>query len=145
VDYFVRSRSVLCKDRVFETFRSLYTQRPTQVSVMRRRSVFNAEVAEYASISGITSRDRNMPAQEGIAERIPEFSAQFVIKSPSTDPDYLHYINRGRNFSLFRPCCLRSFLLFQDVEMCSCSAEGCRCLINGRSSHVNIECVRIGP
>ena len=83
---------MLCKDRVFETFRSLYTQRPTQVSVMCRRSVFNAEVAEYASRSGITSRDRNMLAQEGIAERIPEFSAQFVIKSPSTDPDYLHYI-----------------------------------------------------
>jgi hypothetical protein len=89
---------VLCKDRVFETFRSLYTQRPTQVSVMCRRSVFNAEVAEYASISGMTSRDRNILAQEGIAGRFPEFSAQFATKSPSTHPDYLHYINRGRNF-----------------------------------------------
>jgi hypothetical protein len=136
---------VLCKDRVFETFRSLYTQRPTQVSVLRRRLVCNAEVAEYAVINGMINRDRNMLAQEVIAERNPEFSAQFVIKSTSTDPDYLHYINRGRNFYSFSTSLFTLFSTFvQDVEVCSCSAEGCRCLINGRGSHVNIECVRIG-
>jgi hypothetical protein len=88
---------VLCKDRLFETFRSLYTQRPTQGSVLRRRLVFNAEVAEYAHISRIASRDHKLLAQEGIVERIPGLSAQFEIKLPSTDPDCLHYKCRGRN------------------------------------------------
>ena len=36
---------MLCKDRVFERFRSLYTQRPAQSSVLRRNLDFNAEVA----------------------------------------------------------------------------------------------------
>jgi|SRR6266496_4968521 len=97
VDYFVRSRSVLCKDRVFEPFRSLYTQRPTQSSVLRRSLGFNAEVAEYARISRIASRDHNLLAREGIVERIPGLSAQVIIKSPSTDPDCLYYNCRGRN------------------------------------------------
>ena len=97
MDYFVRSRSVLCKDRVFETFRSLYTQRPTQSSVLRRSLGFNAEVTEYARISLIASRDHNMLAQEGIVERIPGLTAQVVIKSPSTDPHCLHYNYRRRN------------------------------------------------
>ena len=131
---------MLCKDRVFESFRSLYTQRPTQSSVLRRRLVFNAEEAEYACFNRVASCDHNMMAQEGIVQRIPGFSAQFVIKSPSTDPDCSHYNYGGRNSYFFRPRCLRFFLLFfQDVEVCSCSAEGCRCLINGRSSNVNIE------
>ena len=92
---------MLCKDRVFETFRSLYTQRPTQVSVLRRRLVCNAEVAEYASISGMTSREHNMLAQEGIAERIPGFSVPFIIKSPATDLNFLHYNHRGRSSYAF--------------------------------------------
>lgn len=64
---------MLCKDRVFGTFRSLYTQRPTQGSVLRRMLNFNAEVAEYAQIRRIGSRDLNMLAQEGTVERIPGF------------------------------------------------------------------------
>ena len=125
---------MLCKDRVFETFRSLYTQRPTQSSVLRRIFGFNAEVTEYARISRIASCDHNMLAQEGIVERIPGLSAQFVIKSPSTDQDCLYYNYGGEVFILFRSRCSCSFLLFlQDVGACFRSAEGCRCLINGRS------------
>ena len=96
---------MLCKDRVFETFRSLYTQRPTQSSVLRRSLGFNADVAEYARISRITSRDHNMLAQEGIVERIPGLSAQFEIKSPSTDPNCMYYNYRGEVFILFRSRC----------------------------------------
>jgi len=103
---------VLCKDRVFETFRSLYTQRPTQSSVLRRSLGFNAEVAEYASISRIAFRDHNMLAQVGIVERIPGLSAQFVIKSPSTDPDCSHYSYMGRSFYTF-PISL--FVLFSTL------------------------------
>ena len=88
---------MLCKDRLFESFRSLYSQRPTQSSVLRRRLFFNVEEAEYACISCVASLDLNMLAQEGIVERIPGFTAQFVIKSPSTDPDCSHYNYRGRN------------------------------------------------
>jgi hypothetical protein len=88
---------VLCKDRVFERFRSLYTQRPTQGSVLRRRFAFKAEVAEYACISRVASRDHNMLAQEGIIERIPGLTAQSEIKLSSTDPGCLHYNYRGRN------------------------------------------------
>jgi hypothetical protein len=87
---------VFCKDRFIERFRSLYTQRPTQGSVLRRRLVFNAEVAEYAYISRVASRDHNMLAQEGINERIPGLTAQSVIKLSSTDPGCLHYNYRGR-------------------------------------------------
>jgi hypothetical protein len=75
---------VLCKGRVFEVFRSLYAQQPTQSSVLHRILNFNAEVAEYARISRIASRDHNMLAQEGIIARFPGLSAQFGIKSPST-------------------------------------------------------------
>jgi hypothetical protein len=88
---------VLCKDRVFERFRSLYTQRPTQGSELRRRLVFNAEVAEYARISRMASRDHNILAHEGIFERISGLTAQSVIKLSSTDPGSLHYNYRGRN------------------------------------------------
>jgi len=93
---------VLCKDRVFETIRSLYTPRPTQSSVLRRNLGFNAEVAEYARISRIASRDHNMLAQVGIVERIPGLSAQFEIKSPSTDPNCMYYNYRVRSFYTFR-------------------------------------------
>ena len=92
---------MLCKDRVFERFRSLYTQRPTQSSVLRRRLAFNAEVAEYACISRVASRDHNMLAQEGIVERIPGLTAQSEIKLSSTDPGCLHYNYQGEKFLLF--------------------------------------------
>jgi hypothetical protein len=82
---------VLCKGRVFQTFRSLYAQRPTRSSVLRRSIGFNAEVAEHAQISHIASSDLDMLAQEGIVERIPGLSARFVIKLPSTEPGRLNY------------------------------------------------------
>ena len=88
---------MLCKDRLIERFRSLYTQRPTQGSVLRRRLVFNAEEAEYACISCVASRDHNILAQEGIVERISVITAQSAIKLSSTDPGSLHYNYRGRN------------------------------------------------
>ena len=90
---------MLCKDRVIKRFRSLYTQRPAQSSVLRRSLVFKAEVAEYTCISFMASSVHNMLAQEGegIFERIPGLSAQFVITSPSTDSDCLHHNCRGRN------------------------------------------------
>jgi hypothetical protein len=68
---------------------------------LRRILNFNAEVAEYAQISRIGSRDLNMLAQEGIVERIPGFSAQFVITSPSTHPGCLLYNNWERSSYYF--------------------------------------------
>jgi hypothetical protein len=136
---------VLCKDRLFERFRSLYAQRPTQSSVLRRRLISNAEVAQDACIGHMVSCGHNMLAQAGIVQCIPGLTAQSVIKLSSTHPDCLHYNYEGRNSNLFLTSHFTLFLFFlQDEEVCSCSAEGCRCLINGRSSHVNIECVRIG-
>jgi hypothetical protein len=131
---------VLCKDRVFEPFRSLYTQRPTQSSVLRRSLDFNAEVAKYARISRNANRNHNMLAQEGNVERIPGLSAHCVIKAPSTNPDCCITITGGKVLTLFRPRRLRSSLLFfQDERACSCSAEGCQCLTNVRGSYVTIE------
>ena len=125
---------MLCKDRVFETFRSLYTQRPAQSRVLRRNLVFNAEVAEYACISRVASCDHNMLAQVGIGEHILGLSAQLVIKLSSTDPDYVHYNYRRRNSYSFSTSLFTLFsTLFLDVGKCSRSVEGCRCLINGRS------------
>ena len=89
---------MLCKDRVFEPFRSLYTQRPTQSSVLRRILGFNAEVAKYACIS----RNHNILAHEGIVERIPELSAHFVIKSPSTNPDCCIIVTGKGSYSFFK-------------------------------------------
>ena len=103
---------MLCKDRVFETFRSLYTQRPAQSRVLRRNLVFNAEVAEYACISRVASCDHNMLAQVGIVERIPGLSAQFEIKSSSIDPDCLYYNYRGRSFYTFS---ISRFMLFSTL------------------------------
>ncbi len=131
---------MLCKDRVFERFRSLYTQRPTQGSVLRCRLVFNAEEAEYACISRVASRDHNILAQEGIVERIPELLRNRKSNYLQQIQAACITITEGEILTLFRPHYLRFFLLFfQDVEVCSCSAEGCRCLINGRSSDENIE------
>ena len=79
---------MLCKDRVFNSFRSLYRQRPAQSSVLRRSFVLNAEGAENGCISRMASRDHKL-AQIRIAEHIPGFSAQFVITSPSTVLDCL--------------------------------------------------------
>jgi hypothetical protein len=82
---------VLCKDRLLKKIRSLYSQRPTQSSVLCRIFGFNVEVTEYAQISYIASRDNTMLAKEGITEHIPRFSAPFVIKSSSTDSNFLQY------------------------------------------------------
>jgi len=49
----------------------------------------------------MASHDHDILAQEGIVERVPGLSAQFVIKSPSTDPTCLHYNYRGRNSDSF--------------------------------------------
>ena len=71
------------KDRAFEGFRSLYAQRPTQSSVLRRNFVFSAEEAEYAGISRIASHDYSKLTQEGIDVCIPGISAQSVNTSSS--------------------------------------------------------------
>jgi hypothetical protein len=92
---------VLCKGRVFQTFRSLYAQRPTQSSVLRRSIGFNVEVAEHAQIGHIASSDLDMLAQEGIVGRIPGLSARVVVKLPSTEPDRLNYDYRERCFYSF--------------------------------------------
>ena len=125
LDYLVRSRSVLCKGRVFETFRSLCAQRPTQSSVLRRSISFKAEVAEHPHMGRIASSDLNMLAQEGIYERIPGLSAQFVIKSPSTDPGRLNYSSREKSKNSSSISLISS--LFQDMGVCSRSAERGRC------------------
>jgi hypothetical protein len=131
---------VLCKDRLFETFRSLYTQRPAQISVLRRSLGFNIEVTEYARISCITDSDHNMLAQEGIIGHIPGVSVPSVIKSPSTDPNCLHYITGGRSSYSFSTSLFALFsTLFQVGRACSCSGEGYQYLTNVRGSNVTIE------
>ena len=87
---------MLRKDRVLEALRSLCVQRPAQSSVLCRSFVFNAEVAKYACISRMASRDHKL-VQKGIVEHIPGFSVQSVITSPSRDPDCLHHNCKGRN------------------------------------------------
>ena len=89
------------KDRVLEGFRSLYAQRPSQRSVLRRTFIFNAEVAEYAYKGHIASHDHSNLAQEGIEERILRFSVPSVNTSPAAYPTRLHYIYRGRVWSIF--------------------------------------------
>jgi len=79
---------------------------------LRRRLVFNAEVAEYACISRVASRDHNMLAQEGIVERIPGLTAQSVINLSSKDSGCLHYNYRGRNSYSFSTSLFTFFLLF---------------------------------
>jgi hypothetical protein len=107
----VRSRSVLCKDRVNKSFRSLYTQRPAQSSVLRRSFGFNAEVAEYACISRLARCDHKL-AQNGIVEHIPGLSVQCVIIYLQQILTACITIAEGEMLTLCRPRCLRSFLLF---------------------------------
>ncbi len=77
---------MLRKDRVLETLRSLYAQRPAQSSVLRRYTGFSAEeIAEHARIDRTNaSRDLNILVQEGIVERIPGRPVLFVIKASPT-------------------------------------------------------------
>jgi hypothetical protein len=93
---------VLCKDRVFKSFRSLYTQRPAQSSVLRRSFGFNAEVAEYVCISRMASRDHKL-AQNGIVEHIPRLSAQFVITYLQQIQTACITIAEGEILTLCRP------------------------------------------
>ncbi len=78
---------MLRKDRVLETLRSLYAQRPAQSSVLRRYTGFSAEeIAEHARIDRTNaSRDLNILVQEGIVERIPGRPVLFVIKASPTE------------------------------------------------------------
>ena len=88
------------EDRILEGFRSLYAQRPAQCSVVSRTIIFNAEVAEYAYTRCFASHHIDL-AREGIDERIPGVSARFVNTSPAAYPIRLHYIYRGRMWSIF--------------------------------------------
>ena len=78
---------MLRKDRVLETLRSLYAQRPAQSSVLRRYTGFSAEeIAKHARIDRTNaSRDLNILVQEGIVERIPGRPVLFVIKASPTE------------------------------------------------------------
>ncbi len=85
---------MLRKDRVFETLRSMCTQRPAQSGALRRFTGFSAEeVAEVAKVDRTNaSRDLNILAQEGLIERIPGRPVLFTIKTPSNSslaPDSL--------------------------------------------------------
>ncbi len=77
---------MLRKDRVFETLRSMCTQRPAQSGALRRFTGFSAEeVAELAKVDRTNaSRDLNILAQEGLIERIPGRPVLFTIKASST-------------------------------------------------------------
>ncbi len=85
---------MLRKDRVFETLRSMCTQRPAQSGALRRFTGFSAEeVAELAKVDRTNaSRDLNILAQEGLIERIPGRPVLFTIRASSTSslaPDSL--------------------------------------------------------
>ncbi len=78
---------MLRKDRVFETLRSMCTQRPAQSGALRRYTGFSAEeVAELARVDRTNaSRDLNILVQEGLIERIPGRPVLFTIRaSPAT-------------------------------------------------------------
>ena len=77
---------MLRKDRVFETLRSMCTQRPAQSSALRRYTGFSAEeVAELAQVDRTNaSRDLNILVQEGLIERIPGRPVLFTIRASST-------------------------------------------------------------
>ena len=77
---------MLRKDRVFETLRSMCTQRPAQSGALRRFTGFSAEeVAELAQVDRTNaSRDLNILAQEGLIERIPGRPVLFTIRASST-------------------------------------------------------------
>jgi hypothetical protein len=131
---------VLCKDRLLKKFRSQYSQRPTQSSVLRRIFGFNGEVAEYAHISYIASRDNTMLAQEGIDEHIPGYCAPFVIKSSSTNPNFLHYYYKERSSYSYALSLFTLFSTFLQGEgACSGKEEGCQGLTDVSGSNVTIE------
>ncbi|MGH2496638.1 MAG: sigma 54-interacting transcriptional regulator [Ktedonobacteraceae bacterium] len=77
---------MLRKDRVFETLRSMCTQRPAQRGALRRYTGFSAEeVAELAQVDRTNaSRDLNILVQEGLIERIPGRPVLFTIRASST-------------------------------------------------------------
>lgn len=77
---------MLRKDRVFETLRSMCTQRPAQSGALRRYTGFSAEeVAELAQVDRTNaSRDLNILVQEGLIERIPGRPVLFTIRASST-------------------------------------------------------------
>ncbi|HVB72254.1 MAG TPA: sigma 54-interacting transcriptional regulator [Ktedonobacteraceae bacterium] len=77
---------MLRKDRVFETLRSMCTQRPAQSGALRRYTGFSAEeVAELAQVDRTNaSRDLNVLVQEGLIERIPGRPVLFTIRVSST-------------------------------------------------------------
>jgi transcriptional regulator with AAA-type ATPase domain len=77
---------VLRKDRVFETLRSMCTQRPAQSGALRRFTGFSAEeVAELAQVDRTNaSRDLNILVQEGLIERIPGRPVLFTVSVSST-------------------------------------------------------------
>jgi transcriptional regulator with AAA-type ATPase domain/transcriptional regulatory protein LevR len=77
---------VLRKDRVFETLRSMCTQRPAQSGALRRFTGFSAEeVAELARVDRTNaSRDLNILVQEGLIERIPGRPVLFTIRASSS-------------------------------------------------------------
>lgn len=77
---------MLRKDRVFETLRSMCTQRPAQSGALRRFTGFSAEeVAELAQVDRTNaSRDLNILVQEGLIERIPGRPVLFTIRPSST-------------------------------------------------------------
>ena len=76
---------MLRKDRVFETLRSMCTQRPAQSGALRRFTGFSAEeVAVLARVDRTNaSRDLNILAQEGLIERIPGRPVLFTIRLSS--------------------------------------------------------------
>jgi hypothetical protein len=94
----------------------LYSQRPTQSSELCRIFGFNVEVAEYAHISDIASRDNTMLAQEGIDEHIPGYSAPIIIKSSTTNPNFLHYYYKERSSYSYALSLLTLFSTFSFKE-----------------------------
>lgn len=94
---------MLRKDRIFETLRSMCTQRPAQSGVLRRYAGFSAEeVAEQAGVDRTNaSRDLNILAQEGFVERIPGRPVLFTIRVPA--PLSLHEVESGEQASAILP------------------------------------------
>ena len=94
------------KDRVLRGFRSLYAQRPTQRSVLRRTFFFNAEVAVYAYKGYVVGQDYSNLVQRGIDERIPWFSERSFSKHITnclSNSFALHL--QGENVTHFRSHC----------------------------------------
>ena len=132
---------MLCKDRVFETFRSLYTQRPTQSSVLRRSLGFNDEVTEYAHISYMASRDNTMLVQPRDRRTYPWVSYANCNQIIFNKFKLLAVKLQAEKFlTQMLSRCLYSFLLFfQGERACSCKEDGCQCLINVSGLNLTIE------